>query len=196
MAIGKITVITGPMFCGKTTYLMNEFDKAKKVGIPIIFKPSEDDRYDAVNIVTHNNDSKIAIVCRSSNKIYEYLSVNRVITDIFIDEVQFFDDDIVEVVDWARNEGFNVCVAGLNQDYLGKPFYFRDRKKHIGELLCLADDIKHLKSRCQICGEPASKTSLKPNDAVGARFEDSQILVGSSDLYEARCFRHHKKERF
>lgn len=192
---GKIIGIIGPMFSGKTTTLMREYDKTKLVGIPIIFKPKIDDRYGNDEIVTHDKEKRQAINCSTSNRIFKYLCDNKLVTDIFIDEVQFFDDDIIEIIDWFRLEGKNVYFSGLNQDYLGKPFYFKNSNKNIGELLCMCDDTKHLSARCSICGEPASKTHLKNQEFNNDdEFNKSPVLLGNNDTYEARCYKHHNKD--
>jgi len=180
---GKFTVITGPMFSGKTTTLQIEYDKARKVGKPRIYKPSIDDRYSIDEVVTHDGEKREAVNCKNAEEL-ELFSTGGDITDIFIDEAQFFDPMIVGVVQNLLNEGKNVYVACLNQDYRGTPFSLGRPDYNVGELLARADDIKYLKARCETCGEEASKTYRKSQGG-------STVELGSGDKYEARCYKHH-----
>ncbi len=187
-SIGSLIVITGPMFSGKTTELIRHLERAmyakKKAGV---FKPSLDKRYDEKNIVTHNGLSYPAIVVPNNIdgivEIYKK-SLELNLDVICIDEAQFFPIELVDVIEKLVEEDKIVVVAGLNLDFRGEPF------ETMKELLARADDIVHLKAVCTVCGMDATRTQ-RLIDGKPAPYDSPRILVGGSEVYEARCRKHH-----
>jgi len=193
--MGKITTITGPMFSGKTTELLrlkSREEIARRHSF--VFKPRLDDRYSDKSIVNHNGIKEEAIVVDSSldisKNVLDYLSSQRskeiLLINIFIDEVQFFTSDIIEVILEISKKGINVFSCGLNQTFEGKPFPFKDKKDHIGTLMALSDFVIHLDAVCNNCGEIATKTY---------RLGDNKetVVLGGLDKYQARCSKCFKK---
>ncbi len=187
--MSKLTTITGPMFSGKTTELLRLFSReeiAKRKSF--LFKPSIDNRYSESKVVNHDGRAIPANIVKSSQEIYQavidYLespeNKDKPLINVFIDEVQFFESDILEVIKKLTNQGINVFTCGLNQTYLGDPFPFKDGKNHIGFLMAISDYVVHLDAVCNNCGEAATKTYRKGS-------QTDTVIIGGTDLYQARC---------
>ncbi|MDP2340972.1 MAG: thymidine kinase [Deltaproteobacteria bacterium] len=181
---GHVEVICGPMFSGKTEELIKRVRRARIARQRVIvFKPRIDDRYDAADVVSHSAHRIDSLPIASSAEIDPILKAepSRVAV-IGIDEAQFFDDGIVEVVQRLADRGARVVVAGLEMDYLCRPFGPMPR------LLCLAEEVTKQLSVCMVCGAPASRSQRVHKDAkLIARQTNDTILVGGGDAYEARC---------
>jgi len=178
MMSGAVEVVCGPMFSGKTEELIRRVRRAQIARQKIqIFKPAIDNRYHETNVVSHVGLSVEAVPVESSlgilTKVYDSTRV------VAIDEVQFFDNDIILVIKKLSRRGIRVICAGLDQDYTGSSF------GPMSELLCMADSVDKIQAVCTVCGSPASKTFRKDPEVC-----DDQVLVGESDLYEARCRSH------
>ena len=175
---GSIEIVCGPMFSGKTEELIRRVKRAQIAKQKVqIFKPSVDDRYHESDIVSHSSQAIQSVPVPSSLDILDRVfDSTRVVA---IDEVQFFDDDIIMVAAKLARRGVRVICAGLDQDYMGKPF------GPIPHLLAIADSVNKVHAICTVCGAPATKTYRK-NDCENTK----QLLVGESDLYEARCRSH------
>ena len=172
---GTLTVITGGMFAGKTTYLINTVAKNPE---SIVFKPAMDTRYATKSCVSHDGNQVAAIPVRFP----EDLVVGETKKLICFDEVQFFHDpyycgDITRTIKVFLNAGIDVMACGLDMDWQGDHFPVT------GSLLAMADVVVKLNARCHVCAAPAAK-SFKKN------LDGEVIELGSSDLYEARCNRH------
>lgn len=175
-----LEVICGPMFSGKSEELIRRLRRAQIARQRVqIFKPAIDDRYSADCIVSHSELSLQATVVKSAGEILELLD-DRVEV-VGIDEVQFFDSDIIRICDKLANLGKRVIVAGLDTDYRGIPF---DPVPH---LMAIADYVTKTLAVCHRCGAPASRTQR-----VSA--SGDLVLVGAVDCYEARCRRCHDPE--
>ncbi|WP_369901707.1 thymidine kinase [Bacillus manliponensis] len=176
---GWIEVICGSMFSGKSEELIRRVRRtqfAKQSAV--VFKPAVDNRYSEEDVVSHNGLKVKGIPVQASKDI-----VNHVTDDvdvIAIDEVQFFDEDIVEVVQGLANRGYRVIVAGLDQDFRGLPF------GQVPQLMAIAEHVTKLQAVCAECGSPASRTQ-RLIDGRPASFDDPIILVGASESYEPRC---------
>ncbi len=176
---GRIEMICGPMFAGKTEELIRlatRLDYAKKSYI--VFKPSIDNRYADDEIVSHSNYRKNSINISKSNEIYNHIDDNT--HTIILDEVQFFDEGIINICEDLANKGVVVIAGGLDCDYLGNPFSIS------ATLLAKAEKVTKLTSICSKCGEPATKSKRlnKSNDL---------IVLGSGDDYEPRCRKCHNE---
>lgn len=176
---GFVEVICGPMFAGKTEELIRRvkrMDYAKKHYQ--IFKPSIDNRYSINEVVSHNKKSVMAICVSSASEIKKHILSDT--QAIVIDEVQFFDDSILDVIKECVTSGHRVICAGLDTDFRAEPFGI------IGSILAIAEDVTKLTAICSLCGENATKTQRIINGRPAA-FLDPQILVGEKESYEARC---------
>ncbi|GKV57991.1 thymidine kinase [Sporosarcina sp. NCCP-2222] len=181
---GWIEVICGSMFSGKSEELIRRVRRAQFAKQKIaVFKPAIDDRYSEEAVVSHNGSTVIATPVAHSCDIKEYISEDLDV--IAIDEAQFFDEAIVDIVTDLADEGFRVIVAGLDQDFRGEPFGPMPR------LMAIAENVTKLQAVCTVCGSPASRTQRLINGKP-AGYDDPIILVGASEAYEARCRKHHE----
>lgn len=170
---GWIEVICGSMFSGKTEELIRRIRRAEYAKQKVlVFKPVIDNRYDADSIVSHSQMKAPSICITDPQEIYQHLSEEVQI--IAVDEAQFFPPNIVEVVNVLADRGYRVIVAGLDQDYRGEPF------GSIPQLMAVAEYVTKNLAICVKCGNPANRTQRTIH-------QDGQILVGSTEAYEARC---------
>lgn len=175
--IGNLEVICGPMFSGKSEELIRRIKRAQIANQRIqCFKPIIDDRYSVDHIVSHSHLKTEAIAVRTAKELLDLVKDHTRI--IAIDEVQFFDKDIVDVVMKLVKRSYRVILAGLDLDYKGHAF------GSMPELLALADEVVKIHAICTLCGEKATRTER-------ITIEDDQILVGEKNMYEARCKSHH-----
>jgi thymidine kinase len=176
---GWIEVICGSMFSGKSEELIRRVKRTQYAKQNVqVFKPVVDNRYSEECVVSHNGTSVLAKPVSSSRQILEIVSAD---TDVVaIDEVQFFDEDVVEVVEMLASQGHRVIVAGLDQDFRGEPF------GQVPELMAIAEHVTKLHAVCAECGSPASRTQRLINHEP-ASYDDPIILVGASESYEPRC---------
>ncbi|OGR04645.1 MAG: thymidine kinase [Deltaproteobacteria bacterium RIFOXYA12_FULL_61_11] len=171
---GWIEVICGSMFSGKTEELIRRLRRALIARQRVmIFKPRVDTRYDKECLVSH---SEARIPSTMVELPAQILELSREAQVVGIDEAQFFDQSLVEVCNTLALQGKRVIVCGLDQDYLGRPF------EPIPQLICTAEYVTKLLAICVKCGAPACKNQR----IVDTR---ERILVGESNLYEARCRR-------
>jgi len=169
---GWIEVITGSMFSGKTEELIRRLKRARIARQKVeIFKPAVDVRYDKVNVVSHDENAIPSTPVQSSNQILLYVNDADVIG---IDEAQFFDNQLSEVCNQLANNGLRVIVAGLDMDYLGKPF------GPIPALMATAEYITKVHAVCIECGNLAQHS----HRTVAA---DQLVVLGEKDNYEPLC---------
>jgi len=173
--LGWIEAICGPMFSGKSEELMRRLRRSimarKRVQV---FKPLIDNRYSSDEIVSHSDLRMKSQAVESAAQILPNLDSRTEV--VGIDESNFFGPGLVDVATHLADGGKQVIVAGLDTDYLGRPF------APMPELLCLAESITKTLAICMRCGNPAKHTQ---------RMVDSSdlIVVGASGMYEARCRR-------
>lgn len=197
---GGIEIICGPMFSGKTEELLRRLNRFHYAKIPfIIFKHTSDNREfdfelfleqkekfeNCDRLVSRNGKGIFENVFKAENgkellRKVEEESQKRLIKVIAIDEAQFFDIDLVEVVDQLALKGFHVILAGLDKNYMGEPF------EVMAKLSCVCDEIKKLTAICTICHNLAGFTQLVANIQD---LDSSQPLIGNQE-YEARCRKH------
>lgn len=181
---GWIELICGSMFSGKSEELIKRVNRAQYAKQQLaVFKPSLDDRYAKEAVVSHNGNSVIAKPIERSTEIFDLIDPS--IDIIAIDEVQFFDEKIIEVAQHLANEGYRVILAGLDQDFRGEPF------GPMPILLSLAESVTKLQAVCAVCGSPSSRTQRLINGKP-ASYDEPVILVGASESYEPRCRHHHE----
>ncbi len=171
---GWIEVITGCMFSGKTEELIRRLVRARFARQEVlIFKPRLDTRYSEDEIVSHSKMSLRAKMVERSDDVWRLGQGCRVVG---IDEVQFFGQDIVPVVESLANSGSRVLVAGLDQDYRGEPF------EPMPTLMAIAEYVTKNLAICMQCGNPADRSQRIVN-------RSERVLVGETEAYEARCRR-------
>ena len=176
---GWIEVISGCMFAGKTEELIRRIKvleyAQKKIAV---FKPCIDNRYSENCVVSHAGSSVKSFNISCAHDIYEY--VDDTYDVIAIDEVQFFDKEIIDVCEYFADKGKRVMVAGLDMDFRGEPFSV------VPYLFTCAEFVTKLTAVCTKCGAPATR-SQRLIDHKPARYDDPIIQVGASEQYEARC---------
>jgi thymidine kinase len=169
---GWIELICGSMFSGKTEELIRRLRRAQIARQKVaIFKPRIDRRYGSDHIVSHNLQR---IPSKEVSDCAEILKRAGDADAVGIDEAQFFGPDLIAVCQKLADRGKRVIVAGLDQDYTGKPF------EPMPQLLAVAEYITKTLAICVVCGNPANRTQRK----VPSK---ERIVVGAADLYEARC---------
>ena len=170
---GWIEVIVGSMFSGKSEELIRRVRRAQIARQRVqIFKPAVDIRYAADHIVSH---SEIRLEAEPSSSPADLLSKVRPDTEVVgIDEGQFFDAALPAACTELADRGMRVIVAGLDQDYLGRPF------EPMPHLLAIAEFITKTRAICVVCGNPANHTQRLVHNA-------DRVLLGAHGTYEARC---------
>src|SRR6266850_6761110 len=172
---GWIEVIVGSMFSGKSEELIRRLRRAQIARQKVqIFKPAVDSRYADDHIVSHSEMRIPSTTVSSSRALLDLVEADTEV--VGIDEGQFFDQDLPAVCNELADRGKRVIVAGLDQDYLGKPF------EPMPQLLAIAEYITKTLAICMVCGNPANHTQRLV--ASGDR-----VLVGAGGTYEARCRR-------
>ncbi len=201
--MGRLIVITGPMYSKKTARLIEYLDSSVISGkITVSFKPNIDNRYNdssgIVRYITSHTGSKfptipvkideegVVSILKYVHEFDKHLEdIGRRVEVIGIDEAQFFDKKIIDVCNKLVSEKKIVVVSGLNLDFRGEPF------GPMPWLLAYADEIIKLNSICRKCGREATKTQ-RLIDGKPARYDDPVIVVGADDKYVARCNDHHE----
>lgn len=173
--LGWIEVVCGPMFSGKSEELIRRLRRAEIARQRVqVFKPQIDQRYSADHIVSHSELKIRSVNVTSVGDIESQLDWRTEV--IGIDEAQFLGAELVDLVVRLADMGKRVIIAGLDTDYLGRPFH------PIPELLAVADDITKTLAICMQCGNPAKHTQRLVN-------KEDLVVVGAAGMYEARCRR-------
>lgn len=181
---GWVELICGSMFSGKSEELIRRIRRATYGNLTVrVFKPVIDSRYSEECVVSHDGTSILARPIDRAADILTYIEEG--VDVIGVDEVQFFDENIVEVIDELANKGYRVITAGLDTDFRGEPF------GPVPKLMALSESVTKLNAICPICGSPASRTQRLINGKP-ASYDDPIILVGASESYEPRCRHHHE----
>jgi thymidine kinase len=172
-----IEVVCGPMFSGKTEELIRRVKRAQIAKQRVqIFKPAMDVRYDETKVVSHSaQEMQSEPVEKSTDILVKLKDSTRIVA---IDEIQFFDEEIIKVVKKLADRGYRVICAGLDLDFRGVPF------GPMPMLLALADNVQKIQAICTICGSPATR-SQRLSDC------SDEVLLGEKDEYDARCRAHY-----
>ncbi len=180
---GYIEVVIGPMYSGKSEELIRRLKRAKiaKQNV-VVFKPIIDDRYSKEDVVSHSGYTINAIPIKNSSDIYDYIDDKTQV--VGIDEVQFFDEKIVDIAIELADKGVRVIAAGLDMDFKGEPFGPTPR------LLAVAEFVDKIQAICSVCGQPATR-SQRLIDGEPAKYDAPIIQVGAVESYEARCRKCH-----
>jgi thymidine kinase len=169
---GWIEVVCGSMFSGKTEELIRRLKRAQIANLKVeIYKPSIDIRYDVNDIVSHNETRIQSTPVENSQQILLFANDVDVVG---IDEAQFFDDEMPFVAEKLASKGIRVVVAGLDMDFLGRPF------GPMPAVLAMADYVTKLHAICMVCGNIAHYSFRKT-------VSDAKVLLGEKDVYEPRC---------
>lgn len=171
--MGWVEVVCGSMYSGKTEELIRRLKRAQFAKQKIqVFKPKIDNRYGDDVVASHSQITFDSIPIVKASEILERLDDNTRI--VGIDEVQFFDPEVVSICQRLANRGIRVIVAGLDQDYRGEPF------GPMPSILAIAEQVTKLNAICVACGNPASRTQKLIHS-------DNLVEVGAKGMYEARC---------
>lgn len=174
VGIGWIEVVTGCMFSGKTEELIRRIRRAQYAQQKVVvFKPNLDTRYSRTHVVSHDDKALESFVIADAA---EMVGLARDAQVVGIDEGQFFGLDLIPVVEELANSGKRVIVAGLDQDFRGRPF------EPIPQLLAIAEYITKNLAICMVCGNPADRSQRIVN-------REARFLIGATDAYQARCRR-------
>jgi thymidine kinase len=169
---GWIEVICGSMFSGKTEELIRRLKRVKIANLKVeIFKPAFDVRFDKEKIVSHDTNTITSTPVKTAKEI---LLLAQDVDVVGIDEAQFFDEGIISVCEELALNGTRVIIAGLDMDYLGRPF------GQMPNLLAIADYITKVHAICVKCGSIANFSYRKSA-------ANEQVLLGATDIYEPRC---------
>ncbi|MBI4730781.1 MAG: thymidine kinase [Chloroflexi bacterium] len=184
---GSVEVICGSMFSGKTDELIRRLRRAVIARQKVqVFKPAIDIRYAVEKVTSHAGTDFAAIPVEKAADIPSRM--DRDVTVVAIDEAQFFDEGIIQVVEQLAAENIRVIVAGLDTDFRGEPF------GPMPVLMARAESVEKLQAICMVCGEPACRTQRLVNGKP-ARYDDPVVIVGAAEMYEARCREHHEVPR-
>lgn len=185
--IGKIEVITGCMFSGKSEELIRRLKRGRIARLNIqVFKPTIDTRYSKIEVVSHAGERIEAIPVTNAEELLDSVSKD---TDLVgVDESQFFDTGLVDVARKVSRSGKRIILAGLDMDFRGEPF------GPMPYLMSIADEVTKLHAICMICGEEATMTQ-RLIDGHPAKYTDPIVMIGSEERYEARCKLHHYTQK-
>jgi thymidine kinase len=180
---GWIEVVVGPMYSGKSEELIRRTKRARIARQKVqVFKPEIDNRFAKNDVVSHNGDKTSAIAVKNSKELLE--SVDEDTDVIGVDEVQFFDEGIVEILIKLADNNKRVICAGLDMDFKGEPF------GPISKILAVAEFVDKIGAICMVCGNPATRTQRLINGRP-AKYSDPIVLIGATESYEARCRKCH-----
>src|SRR3989338_4584649 len=182
---GSLEVVCGPMFSGKSEELIRRVKRVQISGKSfILFKPSIDNRYDATHVISHDHRKLEAIVTGTDSGAIsdiESLVASKQPEVIAFDEGNFYENSIIEPITRWVSEGRRVVVAGLDTDFRGETF------GPMGELLARADYVDKIKAICMRCKNREAVMTQRLIDGKPAKRTDPTIVVGASEMYEARC---------
>ncbi len=170
---GSVEVICGSMFSGKTEELIRRIKRARIARQKIeVFKPLIDKRYDEQNVVSHDESSIVSYPVETASQIL--LMVGDDTSVVGIDEAQFFDDGLTDVCNTLAAMGIRVIIAGLDMDFLGKPF------GPMPALMAIAEEVTKVHAICVKCGDLAHFSHRTSQN-------ESLVLLGEKDVYEPLC---------
>lgn len=184
---GTVEVVCGSMFSGKTEELIRRLRRATIARQKVqVFKPAIDNRYNSEKVASHAGSAFDALPIQKSRDILANLEADT--TVVGVDEAQFFDGEIVDVVQQLAARNIRVIVAGLDLDFRGEPF------GSMPLLMAVAERVDKLQAICVVCGEAACRTQRLVNGKP-AHYHDPVVIVGAAEMYEARCRQHHDVPR-
>ncbi len=184
---GHVELICGSMFSGKSEELIRRVKRAQIAKQKVqVFAHAIDTRYGVAKVASHSGFEFDAHPTQTAGDILKQLQSD--VDVVAIDEAQFFDWEITEVVNTLAERGIRVIVAGLDTDFRGEPF------GPVPIIMAEAEQVDKLSAICMVCGGPASRTQRLVNGEP-AWYDDPVVVVGAQELYEARCRHHHQVPR-
>jgi thymidine kinase len=184
---GHVELICGSMFSGKSEELIRRVRRAQIARQNVmVFSNQIDIRYGEAQVASHSGANLSARPIKRAADIWQHWDES--INVVAIDEAQFFDWEITEVVAQLAARGVRVIVAGLDTDFRGEPF------GPMPILMAQAEEVTKLNAICMVCGGPASRTQ-RLVDGEPAGYDDPLVVVGANEMYEARCRHHHQVPR-
>ena len=173
--VGWVEVVCGSMFSGKTEELIRRLRRARIARQRVaLFKPALDNRYHESDVVSHDASAMPSSAVHAADQITLLVGDADVVG---VDEAQFFGPELIEVVQALARSGRRVICAGLDQDFLGRPF------EPVPQLMAVAEHVTKLHAICVVCGAPA-------NHSQRIVAGESRVLVGEAEAYEPRCRSH------
>lgn len=181
---GRLQVISGPMFAGKSEELLRRTRRARLAGLDIqVVNHALDDRFDAGQVASHIGSTMASRPVPDAESLRALVD-GRGLDLLAVDEAQFFDTDLLEVVAGLLDAGTTVVVAGLSVTFDGGPF------EPLPSLMAVAEDVTKLTAVCAVCGRDAAFHRRKAGDDVGEATEPTAAHIGGIEAYQARCRRH------
>jgi len=180
MSEGKLEVITGPMYSGKTSELIRRISRAEIAGQKVkCFKPVIDDRYSETEIGSHDGETVDAYLVKNSSQLTTHVTEKDDV--IVVDEANFFDARLIANLQSLAYQGHRVIAAGTDQTFRGTPF------TPVDGLMAVADRVDKLQAVCQRCGDDASMNQRLNEESEPAHVDEPTVKVGGDNIYEARC---------
>lgn len=178
--IGSIEIIVGPMYAGKSEELIRRINRANIAELKVLaFKPKIDKRYSDDSIASHNGKQVPCIPVENTEEMMAIIQ-QETFDVLAIDEIQFFDEAVIEMCQDMADAGKRVICSGLDLDFRGEPF------RVVPPLMAMAEHVVKLTAICMVCKNPATRTQRLVNGQP-AKYSDPIILVGAKEAYEARC---------
>lgn len=185
MSKGRLEVITGPMYAGKTSELIRRINRAKVADEKVkCFKPVIDDRYSETEIGSHDGEKVDALLVNNSSQITSHVKENDDV--VIVDEANFFGPSLVPNLQSLAYHGHRVIAAGTDKTFRGTPF------TPVGGLMAVADRVDKLQAVCVECGDDASMNQRLDSQGNPAKVDEPTVKVGGNDIYEARCRQCHE----
>lgn len=176
---GRIEIIVGCMFAGKTEEMMRRIRRAQIAGKDVkVFSQSKDSRYGEDCIGAHTGEKCEAMLVEDAQDILDEVEESTVIA---VDEANFFTSNLIEVSKLLAENGKRVILCGLDQNFRGAPFH------PVPELMAISEDVEKLSAVCSNCGGVATMTQRLDKNGNPVKGDDREILVSGDDMYEARC---------
>lgn len=187
MGLGKIEVAVGPMFSGKSEWLVSKLrvhEVAKKKILAICH--ASDDRYKRAHISSHNKSSYKAKEAKNTQEVSRLINLAGKFNVFAIDELQFFEPEIVDLIVNLQKMGVNIYASGLDLDFRGQPW------ETTVKLLAFADTVEKLVAVCSVCNSVNATRTQRLSNNNPAPKKGPRVLIGGKDSYTARCILHHQ----
>ena len=188
MKNGSITIATGPMFSGKSLWLIKNLESLKKENIPFIaIRYAKDNRFSNDSIASKNGETFPAENALNTEDISKLITKHSNKDVLVIDEIQFFDSTLVTILEDAKDIGMTVLAGGLDTDFLQRPW------ETTTKLMEIADEVLKFHATCDICKNDRAIFTQRLINGKPAPKNDPKMLIGNKGLYSPRCEIHYEK---